>query len=125
MQALKIAYIKHEVSNTIADKTMDDSIHCYLGDASNMEIQLDQYDDYFFFNPFSYQLSVTVFQHIIDSLKRRPRHVKIFYAEPICHRFLLESGYFILESTVGDSFGGITYTANVYKSIYPVTVHEE
>ncbi len=117
IQRLDFDYQKLAVENASVEEPLRAGIHCYLGDASSMLLQLDQFDYYFFFNPFSYELSVSVFRNIIESLKRKPRKVKVFYAEPIGHQFLLESGYFTLEKTLGDKLGGITYYANIYESI--------
>lgn len=118
MEKLKIAYSKLSVENGI-DCINNTSVGCILGDAVELTDYLDYYNVFFFFNPFSYELSKKVFQNIIDSLLRFPRRIKICYSEPICHAFLLESGYFrkVADFGYNDSIKGLTYITNVYESI--------
>lgn len=118
LNKLEIDYHDLEVSNVNDIKELKEGINCYLGDASLMEVQLDWYNNYFFFNPFSYKMSTIVFLHIIESIKRNPRKIRIFYAEPICHQYLIDSGYFILIYQSGEKMGSITYNVNIYESIY-------
>lgn len=91
-------------------------VRCYHGDAAQMAEALDCYNVFYLFNPFSYYLFSKVFKHIVESIKRNPRIVKIVYAEPMCHSLILDSGYFQLEREIGMNYGGITYNANVYIS---------
>lgn len=89
-------------------------VRCYYGDASQMTEVLDLYNVFYLFNPFSYYLFSKVFEHIVDSIKRNPRMVRIVYAEPMCHSLILDSGYFQLEREIGMDMGGLTYNANIY-----------
>ncbi len=93
---------------------ISNEVRCYHGDASQMAETLDLYNVFYFFNPFSYVLFAKVFKHIVESIERSPRMVKIVYAEPMCHSLILDSGYFQLEREMGMNYGGITYNANVY-----------
>ena len=62
-------------------------------------------------------LTAKVIDNILDSLKRKPRRIMIFYAEPICHQLLIDSGYFKMVQKIGSGMGGITYQANIYESM--------
>lgn len=120
MEKLNINYSKLSVGNeSECDCFNDASVCCMFGNAAALTKHLDEYNVFFFFNPFSYELSKIVFQNIIDSLVRLPRQVKICYSEPICHSFLLKSGHFrkIADFGFNDSIKGLTYFTNVYESI--------
>lgn len=95
----------------------EDGFYCYLGDAADLQEELDHYHNFYLFNPFSYMLTAKVISNILDSLKRKPRRIMIFYAEPICHQLLIDSGYFKLLKEIGCGMGGITYQANIYESM--------
>ena len=42
--------------------------------------------------------------------------MKIFYAEPMCHNLIINSGKFKYINSFGSKLGGISYNANVYIS---------
>lgn len=98
----------------------DDKFYCYLGDASALKEELDNYNNICFFNPFSYELTKKTFGNILDSLKRKPRKMIIFYAEPMCHDVIMQSGKFALVRKVGKTLGGSTYSAYVYETLNSV-----
>jgi len=95
----------------------DNGVVCYFGDATHLNIELDLYNVFFFFNPFSYKLFETMFKSILQSMDRKKREVKIFYAEPICHNLIINSGKFKFIDRFGSKLGGISYNANVYINI--------
>lgn len=97
-----------------------DKVYCYLGDAAALREELDNYNNICLFNPFSYELTQKVFGNILESLKRKPRRLIIFYAEPMCHDVIMKSGKFALVKKVGKSLGGSTHGAYVYETLSSV-----
>ena len=84
--------------------------------ATLLSNELDLYNVFFFFNPFSYKLFEIMFENILQSIDRKKREVKIFYAEPMCHNLIVNSGKFQCIESFGNRLGGISYNANVYIS---------
>lgn len=98
-------------------KTGKEKIRCYLGDASIMSDQLDDYNWFFMFNPFSWKVIQNVFNNICKSMKRKPRKIHIFYAEPIGHRLIMESGLFVIKKQLCDHYSGASYFSYIYESV--------
>jgi 16S rRNA G966 N2-methylase RsmD len=59
-----------------------------------MEFNYEDYDHFFFFNPFSTEILKKVIQRILDSLKNRYRELTVIYVNPTCHTILMETGCF-------------------------------
>ncbi len=114
----KLGYcVQRCTDKTVHDRDLDDDqFYCYLGDALELNEELDNYGNFYFFNPFSYELTKKVIGNILDSLKRKPRKMAIFYAEPMCHNILMQSGEFKLVKKIDKSLGGVTYSAYIYKT---------
>lgn len=68
------------------------NINVYLEDATNLTNELDYYNVFILFNPFSYELTKKVIKNILESKKRKKRKIKIVYLEPICHMELVKAG---------------------------------
>ncbi len=121
---IKKCNVKYEQRMIETKDVFDDCLmYCYLGDATLINEQLDLYNYFFLFNPFSYSLTTLVIDNIIKSLNRKPRRIKVIYAEPIYHNELLLSGKFKVfykiknNNTFSECFGGITYDIYIYESI--------
>lgn len=104
------------VKHTDVSDIFNKGVVCYLGDATLLSNELDLYNVFFFFNPFSYKLFEIMFENILQSMDRIKRKVKIFYAEPMCHNLIINSGKFKYINSFGSKLGGISYNANVYIS---------
>ena len=98
------------------EEVNEDRFYCYLGDASALRETLDNYHNFYFFFLFSYELTKAVLQNILDSLKRKPRKMAIFYAEPMCHSIIMQSGKFELVKKIDRFLGGATYSAYIYET---------
>ena len=92
-------------------------IEFLLGNAMELNEILDDYDLFFFFNPFAYWVFENVFNHIISSIRRKKRKINIVYAEPMCHKLIINSGLFRKTGRYGHELSGITYDTYVYESI--------
>lgn len=71
-------------------------VECIQDNAAHVDEQLDEYNWFYFFNPFD----DTIFKQCIDaicaSLERRNRKIHIIYNTPFCHKYLEEAGCFRL-----------------------------
>lgn len=94
----------------------DNGISCYQGDASFMKKQLDLYNWFFLFNPFSLDVAKAVIDNILESLHRVQRKVHIFYAEPIAHNYILSTDKFTVMDCIKGRYGGVSYYSIVYES---------
>ena len=93
------------------------SVNCYLGDASLMEAQLDNYNWFFLFNPFSWEIVQKVLKNICNSLKRKPRKINIFYAEPIGHHLIMDTGMFRVKAKICSDLSNVSYYSYIYEAI--------
>lgn len=75
---------------------MKDKVICYRGNAADMDVELDAYNWFYFFDPFDRPLFERVIGHICDSIVRYPRKVNIININPKYHQVIIDSGKFIL-----------------------------
>lgn len=73
-----------------------DKISCIHGDAVNVKTALDQYNWFYYFEPFEHEIFSKTIKNIEESLKRRPRKIHIIVINPKCHADVLKSGIFVL-----------------------------
>lgn len=66
------------------------------GNAVSYE-NLDDYNHFYFYNPFPEHIMSSVIQNIEQSAKRKPRTIKIIYCNPAKHRRIVSSNTFFLE----------------------------
>lgn len=71
-------------------------IECIQGDAAKVNEQLDQYNWFYFFNPFDETIFEQCIDAICDSLNRRNRKIHIIYNTPFCQKYLEEKECFRL-----------------------------
>ncbi len=67
----------------------------FCGDASVFE-EIDEYNCFFFYNPFRGQLFERTIQNIENSFRRNKRKVFLIYANPFCHKSVIKGGIFRL-----------------------------
>ncbi len=71
-------------------------ISCIHGDAAKLEKELDDYNWFYYFDPFEKSIFEKTMEHICDSLRRKPRRVHIININPKYHHIVKESGFFDL-----------------------------
>jgi len=91
-------------------------VSCYRMDASEMKMELDGYNWFFLFNPFSMDVVKKVIDNICESIERKPRKCFIFYAEPIGHQYILGTGVFSMYRSVMSDFSDTSYYAYIYSN---------
>lgn len=74
----------------------NNSIQCICGDASKLKQELDEYNWFYFFDPFEINVFEKVIQNIFDSVKRIPRRVHIINILPRYHQLIIDTGMFVL-----------------------------
>lgn len=72
---------------------------------------------FFLFNPFTWEATDRMIANICSSIERRPRKVFIFYAEPIGHQIILDTGRFQLKKRICKEYADVSYYSYVYESI--------
>lgn len=68
-----------------------------LGDATLIKKEIDSYNCFFFYDPFEGKSFTDVLDNICESYERYKRKVRIIYASPRCHRYVIESGFKLIE----------------------------
>lgn len=95
----------------------EQGIKCYCGDATLMHEELDKYNWFFLFNPFTWNVMSKVLDNICKSIKRVPRKVYIFYAEPIGHNLIMETKMFKVQNRICNDYSEVSYYSYIYESI--------
>ena len=72
------------------------NITCIHGDASQIEKELDQYNWFYYFDPFEREIFERTIIHICESLQRNPRKIHIININPKFHDVVLNCGFFEL-----------------------------
>lgn len=93
-----------------------EGIVCYRGDATKMRKQLNRYNWFFLFNPFSIDIVKEILNNICRSIKEEPRKVYIFYVEPIGHQLILNTGMFKLKYEIKSDLSDVSYYSYIYES---------
>ena len=57
--------------------------------------KIDDYNYFYFYNPFPASVMIEVMKNIAKSLDRVPRTLTIIYFNPVCHKEIIEGGIFI------------------------------
>ena len=65
-------------------------------DATLVNIVLDNYNCFFFYNPFHGDIFDKVIENIKESYERKPRTMWIIYANPFEHKRVVSGGFFKL-----------------------------
>lgn len=71
-------------------------ISCIKGDARECRELLDEYNWFYYFDPFGREVFAETVRNITESLKRKPRKIHIININPQFYDEILNSGYFIL-----------------------------
>lgn len=70
------------------------------GDAALIREELDQYNYFFFYNPFQGDTFKRAIQNVEASFRRRNRKITIIYSGPYCHSDVVEHGVFQLTKQI-------------------------
>ncbi len=66
------------------------------GDASKVKEELDEYNWFYFFDPFRGDVFFRTIENICESVKRKPRKAYIISILPRYHEFITDTGMFVL-----------------------------
>lgn len=113
----KIGIVYTEKSMEHNDTSISIGISCYLGDAVQLNKELDGYNWFFLFNPFSWEVTEQVLENICKSMERKKRKIFIFYAEPIGHQLIMETEKFKVTERICSNLSGVSYYSYIYESI--------
>lgn len=94
-----------------------------LQDRINISVQnamaynyYDEYDHFYFFNPFSVEILKPTLERILESLIKRSRELTIIYVHPTAaHQVFMETGRFVLVQILQYHFKD--YETYIYRSI--------
>lgn len=73
-----------------------DKVDCILGDAALLQKELDEYNWFYFYDPFERELFEKVMDNICDSIKRIPRKTHIISILPRNYQYIKDTGMFVL-----------------------------
>lgn len=116
LEKLELAFEERDTGFSPENELQGSRVFCYQGDAAEMTDALDGYNWFFMFNPFPEAVLRRVIGNICESIKRKPRVCHIFYAEPIGHSFILETGMFVRNGCVKSDYSDTSYYAYIYES---------
>jgi 16S rRNA G966 N2-methylase RsmD len=71
---------------------LENRVNIYTADAATWNY--DEYDIFFFFEPFHAEVFRTVINRILETLEKHPRTLTIVYVWPRSHGVFMESGRF-------------------------------
>lgn len=111
---MNICYTEGEINKNFG---ANGGVVTWHGDATLMKEELDNYNWFFLFNPFSWEVMESVTKNICDSIKRKFRKVHIFYAEPIGHQIIMNTGMFRLKERICSDLSNVSYFSYIYDSI--------
>lgn len=115
LNLLGISHLDLKVEALSDDR--EKGIKCYQGDAMLMKEELDKYNWFFLFNPFTWNVMSKVLDNICKSLVNKPRKIFIFYAEPIGHQLILETKLFKVSKLICNDYADASYYSYIYESI--------
>lgn len=115
LHALGLNHINCRLEETFTCN--ESNIICYLGDATLMKEELNKYNWFFLFNPFTWNIMSKVLDNICQSLLDKPRKIYIFYVEPIGHQLILNTNMFKISKKVCDEYSDVSYYSYIYESI--------
>lgn len=73
-----------------------EKVTCIHGDAAVVQEELDEYNWFYFYDPFEINVFEKVIQNICDSVRRVPRQVHIINILPRYHQLIINTGMFVL-----------------------------
>lgn len=76
------------------------NVKAICSDARNITDELDDYNYFFFFNPFLGSVFESVLLNIVNSYERKRRRIRMIYINTFCHDMIMASGVFKLEKQV-------------------------
>lgn len=82
------------------EKLKIENVKAICGDARQVTDELDNYNYFFFYNPFSGSVFERVLCNIIHSYERKKRRIRIIYINKACHDLIMASGIFRLEKQI-------------------------
>jgi hypothetical protein len=88
------------------------NVEIITGDASAYT-DIDEFNYFYFFNPFGGKVFSDVIHNIINSIAKVPRDVHIVYYHPKCHLAIMETGAFAMEKNFVDGARSL----NIYRNI--------
>lgn len=88
--------IYETVTDNFRKLNLDSLIECYHNDATKIKRELDDYNCFYFFDPFEAQIFEKVMKNICGSLERHKRKICIVYVIPRCHECIEATGKFVL-----------------------------
>ena len=107
-KVVRIARRNFEILNVPAERCM-----VFKMDATKF-VDLDVYNHFYFYSPFSSELLAEVIANILESVHRKPRRIKIIYTNPE-YEFVLKSTQEI--EKVGDYPGAYEHRIVVYSNL--------
>jgi len=75
---------------------LENTVTCIYGNATEIKEELDDYNWFYYFDPFEQCILVETINNICESLKRKPRKIRIININPSFYESILDSGFFVL-----------------------------
>lgn len=107
---VEISPVLLEIANRNFERLGVTNVTTILADATHY-YDIDEYNYFYFFNPFEGAVFKAVIRNIVLSAEREPRSVRIIYYHPKCHQLIMDTGRFKVEKTFVDA----ARKMNIYK----------
>lgn len=99
------------------------NIDCDLLNGNATECGIDDYNCFFFYNPFGESVLKKVLDNIQKSFVRRRRKLYLIYANPFSHKEVIQNGLFKLHKQIRtDLYDPLL---NIYVAFWQITVMYE
>lgn len=82
--------------NKIGISLEGNTLLCINGDAVTIKSELDDYNWFYYFDPFDREIFEKTIKNIEESLKRNPRKIHIININPKFYDVILQDGFFVL-----------------------------
>jgi precorrin-6B methylase 2 len=86
-----------EIARANCRKLACPRVELFCADAAEFK-DLDEYNYFYLFNPFPAAVMEAVMDHLVESLRVRPRLITLLYRNPTCHDCIAARDVFRLES---------------------------
>lgn len=89
-------------------------IECEIFNENALDVNIDEYNCFFFFNPFRGKLFGAVMQNIRNSYEKKHRKIYVIYANPFEHKQVIQAGFKLIEQVPVDCIDPLL---NIYSII--------
>ena len=85
-----------ELQDNMSKLGLQDQVKLIEGDARDVTSKLDEYNWFYFFNPFSEEIFEKVMHNILDSVARKTRKIYLIVISSPYYKLIKDSGFYLI-----------------------------